>query len=70
MDAADENNDVKLYQASGDLIPEIRTKLPQLLWSESGHEPTKSVRKWVSDSKTVELISLVGDVYLFGKVDG
>lgn len=32
MDAAEADFDAKLYKASADLIPELQTKLPQLIW--------------------------------------
>lgn len=32
MDAAEADFDAKLYKASSDLIPEIQTKLLQLIW--------------------------------------
>jgi hypothetical protein len=61
MDVKDDNKDVRLYRASGDLIPEIRTKLPKLVWSKSnGH--SRVVRRWVLDAKVDELIYLVSDL--------
>jgi hypothetical protein len=61
MDVKDDNKDVRLYRASGDLIPEIRTKLPKLVWSKSnGH--SKVVRRWILDAKVDELIYLVSDL--------
>jgi hypothetical protein len=59
MDVKDDNKDVKLYRASGDLLPEIRTKLPQLVYSQSSDDSTKVVRRWVLHSKVEELIYLV-----------
>ena len=32
MDAAEADYDAKLYKASGDLIPELKAKLPLLIW--------------------------------------
>ena len=61
MDVKDDNKDVRLYRASGDLIPEIRTKLPQLVWSKSNGHSEKVVRRWVLDAKVDELIYLVSD---------
>jgi hypothetical protein len=34
MDAAEADFDAKLYKASADLIPELQTKLPQLIWHD------------------------------------
>ena len=61
MDVKDDDKDVRLYRASGDLIPEIRTKLPQLVWSKSNGHSEKVVRRWVLDAKVDELIYLVSD---------
>jgi hypothetical protein len=61
MDVKDDNKDVRLYRASGDLIPEIRTKLPQLVWSKSNGHSEKVVRRWVLDAKVDEFIYLVSD---------
>jgi hypothetical protein len=61
MDVKDDNKDVRLYRASGDLLPEIHTKLPQLVWSKSSSSATKVVRRWVLNSKVEELIYLVSN---------
>ena len=61
MDVKDDNKDVRLYRASGDLVPEILTKLPQLLRAEFGGQHDKVVRRWVLDSKVEELIYLVSE---------
>jgi hypothetical protein len=61
MDVKDDNKDVRLYRASGDLIPEIRTKLPQLVGSKANVHSEKVVRHWVLDAKVDELIYLVSD---------
>jgi hypothetical protein len=61
MDVKDDNKDVRLYRASGDLLPEIRAKLPQLVWSKSSSNSKKVVRRWVLHSKVEELIYLVSD---------
>jgi hypothetical protein len=61
MDIKDDNQDIKLYRASGDLIPEICTKLPQLVWSKSTDSTTEAVRRWVLNSKVEELIYLVSE---------
>jgi hypothetical protein len=61
MDVKDDNKDVRLYRASGDLIPEIRTKLPKLVWSKSNGHSAKIVRHWILDAKVDELIYLVSD---------
>jgi hypothetical protein len=68
MDAKDDNKDVKLYRASGDLIPEIRTKLLQLVWSKSNGHSAKVVRRWVLDAKVDELIYLVSDPSFSGNL--
>ena len=62
MDAVDDNSDVKLYKASGDLLPELWTKLPLLVRSPSSKAPSLRCRKWVLFSKTEELIRLVSDL--------
>lgn len=36
MDAAEDNNDVKLYKASGNLIASLEKKLPRLLYKSRG----------------------------------
>ena len=36
MDAAEDNNDVKLYKASGNLIANLEEKLPRLLHKPQG----------------------------------
>ena len=36
MDAAEDNNDVKLYKASGNLIASLEEKLPRLLHKPQG----------------------------------
>ena len=63
MDATDNNSDIKLYKASGDLLPELQAKLPQLLYRtcrRHGDVPTSpQIRSWVFDSKTNEFISLL-----------
>jgi hypothetical protein len=57
MDAAEADVDAKLYKASGDLIPELKTKLPHLLW----HDPiTRTrLRTHILTSKCEELRNLV-----------
>jgi hypothetical protein len=57
MDAAEADVDAKLYKASGDLIPELKTKLPQLLW----HDPVtkRRLRTHVLNNKCQELRNLV-----------
>src|SRR5947207_14758633 len=61
MDVKDDNRDIRLYRASGDLIPEIRAKLPQLVWAKSSANSNKFIRRWVLDSKVEELIYLVSN---------
>ena len=59
MDATDYNEDVKLYRASGDLLPEIDTKLPLLLWPRLNGGLSLEIRRWIPDTKAQELINLV-----------
>jgi hypothetical protein len=61
MDVKDDNKDVKLYRASGDLLPEIRAKLPQLVWSKASDNSTKVARRWILNSKVEEFIYLVSE---------
>lgn len=61
MDVKDDSKDVKLYRASGDLLPEIRAKLPQLVWLKASDSSTKVVRRWILNSKVEELIYLVSE---------
>jgi hypothetical protein len=63
MDVKDDNKDVKLYRASGDLLPEIRAKLPQLVWSNSSVSNPRVVRHWVLNSKVEEIIYLVSEPF-------
>ena len=62
MDVADDNKDVRLYRASADLLPEIKAKLPLLVWHQGqGRSELEAprVRKWVIDAKTDEVIQRV-----------
>ena len=54
MDAAAADSDVKLYKASAEILEELRTKLPVLLYSSPGN-----LRSWVLVSKTAEVARLV-----------
>ena len=54
MDVAEDIKDVKLYRNSADLIQEIKTKIPKLVWRP--HTDPIAVRRWVLDSKTDELV--------------
>lgn len=56
MDAAEADFDAKLYKASGDIIPELQVKLPQLIWHD---QQEKRVRTHVLYSKCEELMQLV-----------
>lgn len=57
MDAAEADFDAKLYKASGDIIPELKAKIPKLIW----HDGTKRrrIRTHVLMSKCYELTHLV-----------
>jgi len=57
MDAADADNDAKLYKASGALLQELNYKLPVLVW-HPGKSP-RQLRQRVLDSKCAELMRLV-----------
>jgi hypothetical protein len=57
MDAAVDDSDAKLYRASGELLPELQAKLPQLVWHhKDGH---RKVRLRVLHAKVEELAALV-----------
>lgn len=57
MDAAEADFDAKLYKASGDILPELKAKIPKLIW----HDGTKRkhLRTHVFMSKCYELTGLV-----------
>ncbi|KIW21019.1 hypothetical protein PV08_01598 [Exophiala spinifera] len=57
MDAAEHDPDAKLYKASGNLLQEIKIKLPQLIYHHNRSPPTP--RLFVLDSKCEELRSLL-----------
>ena len=57
MDAAEADFDAKLYKASSDLIPEIQTKLPQLIWHD-GKSRTR-LRTHVLSEKCEDVAFLV-----------
>ncbi|KIW40175.1 uncharacterized protein PV06_07397 [Exophiala oligosperma] len=57
MDAAEHDLDAKLYKASGNLLQEFKTKLPQLIYHHSRLPQTR--RLFVLDSKCEELRSLL-----------
>lgn len=59
MDAKDDNADIKLYRASRDLLPELCTKIPRLVWSRYHDASSRTYRSWVLFSKTEELVHLV-----------
>ena len=60
------DEDLKLQRASADLIAELQRSLPHFLYkstsAESAYSPAAraSVRRLVRDSKTDQLIKLVG----------
>jgi hypothetical protein len=60
MDAAEADFDAKLYKASTDLIPELKVKLPQLVWH--GGKSRKRLRTHVLFYKNAELQSLVSSI--------
>jgi hypothetical protein len=57
MDAAEADFDAKLYKASSDLIPELKVKLPQLIWHDG--KSRARLRTHVLFYKNAELQSLV-----------
>jgi hypothetical protein len=60
MDAAGDDSDAKLYRVSGELLPELQAKLPQLVWHQKiGH---RKVRLRVIHAKTEELVTLVSSI--------
>ena len=62
MDAP-QDRDVKLQRESGDLIRELQTKLPPLLWkSHAGNPSRPRPHRWAKSSKTDKLASLVRDL--------
>jgi hypothetical protein len=68
MDAAEADFDAKLYKASSDLIPELKVKLPQLIW-HGGNSRTR-LRTQVLFYKNSELQSLVSSiVFVLGTHD-
>jgi hypothetical protein len=56
MDAPDDNRDIKLYQASADLLPEISRRLDKLLTADG--------RYLVPVSERQKLISLVSKFFV------
>ncbi len=57
MDAAEADSDAKLYKASSDLIPEIQTKLPQLIWHDG--KSRRRLRTHVLFGKCEDVVFLV-----------
>ena len=54
MDAQDDNTDVQLYRASGELLIELKSKIPLLL--RHGYSDHRGL---VFGTKTDEVVSLV-----------
>src|SRR5947207_2665161 len=57
MDAPDDR-DIKLQRASGDMIKELKAKLPSLLW-KCHSQSSKYPHRWAQSAKTDRLITLV-----------
>lgn len=66
MDVAEHDLDAKLYKASGNLLQEFKTKLPQLIYHHN--RTPQTLRLFVLDSKCEELRSLVRN--FDGKIAG
>ncbi|RMZ77388.1 hypothetical protein DV738_g4405, partial [Chaetothyriales sp. CBS 135597] len=54
MDAAETDIDARLYKASADLVSELQTKLPLLVW-HGGHQQKKRLRTHVPYAKSTSL---------------
>lgn len=61
MDAPDDNRDIKLYQASADLLPNISRRLDELLTGNPHLGMPSNEYLWVADSQIQKLISLVSN---------
>jgi hypothetical protein len=61
MDAAGEDSDAKLYRASGELLPELQAKIPQLVLHQK--EGQRKVRLRVLHAKVEELVALVRNIW-------
>lgn len=61
MDAAGDYSDAKLYRASGELLPELQAKLPQLVWHQK--DGKREVRLRVIHEKVEELVTLVRNIW-------
>lgn len=59
MDAPEDNRDIKIYQASADLLPDISRRLDELLEGPSDARNAHDHQLWVADSQLGKLISLV-----------
>lgn len=57
MDAAGDR-DLELQKESGDLVKEIKTKLPPLLWKRP-NDPDRQPHRWAKLGKTNRLIDAV-----------
>ena len=60
MDVAEDASDAKLYRASGELLPEIQARLPQLVWRQK--DGNRRLRLRVIYTKTEELVTLVSNI--------
>lgn len=59
MDAPDDR-DIKLQQASGELLKEFKEKLTPLLWKQTAdRQSTRVVHRWAQPNKEARLIDIV-----------
>lgn len=58
MDAP-HDRDVELQKESGDLIRELKTKLPSLLWKPRVDRNGRQLHRWTKSAKVDKLIALV-----------
>lgn len=56
MDASGDR-DIELQRASGDLIDELKAKLPPLLWKSTGEH--RQIHRWAQCAQTEKLRTLV-----------
>jgi hypothetical protein len=59
MDAQDDNADIRLYRASADLLPDIDTRIKELLAKNPHTKPSPGRRLRTTDTQTRKLICLV-----------
>ena len=57
MDAVEDASDAKLYRASGELLPELQAKLPQLVYHQKDGQSKLRLR--VIHAKAEKLATLV-----------